>query len=75
MVNADIKPKIVKLPKRKVFLYKKAEFRKTADDLDLLTMNSLMKLFVNQTLMSLEPLQRHCPQIYGRKYTIQNDFL
>ena len=36
VINADIKPKIVKLPKRKVFLYKKAEFRKIADDLDLL---------------------------------------
>ena len=36
VINADIKPKIVKLPKRKVFLYKKTEFRKIADDLDLL---------------------------------------
>ena len=36
VINADIKPKIVKLPKRKVFLYKKVEFRKIADDLDLL---------------------------------------
>lgn len=36
VIDASIRPKIIKLPKRKVFLYKKADFDKVAEDLDAL---------------------------------------
>ncbi|XP_072028466.1 uncharacterized protein [Amphiura filiformis] len=34
VIHASIKPKITKLPKRKVYLYKKANFSKITDELD-----------------------------------------
>jgi hypothetical protein len=52
VINASIKPKIVKLPKRKVFLYKKAEFSKIAEDLDVLngelTENAVQQMDIDE---------------------------
>ncbi|XP_077978226.1 uncharacterized protein LOC144433741 [Glandiceps talaboti] len=47
VLHASIKPKIVKLPKRKVYLYHKADFNKMSNELDALN-SSLTEDIVNQ---------------------------
>ena len=56
IIHASIKPKMIKLPKRKIFLYKKAEYSKICEDLNQLN-NKLTNKFVQES--SVDELWEH----------------